>query len=229
MRLSLFGIVMLLLDYTCAVSLQSRAAATQKYSYRFNSVAVTGGGFITGFIAHPTTPNILYVRTDIGSSYRWDETLDQWIPLTDFISAEDTNYFGTESFALDPTNDDRLYLAQGQYTFSNQSAFFVSADRGQSFTVHPAPFRMGSNELGRNNGERLAVNPFKPSELYFGSRQDGLWKSENNAKTWTNVTVPSTAVTPQYFGNNIGESSSRLKAQSMLTYEKALCLSCLIP
>jgi hypothetical protein len=168
------------------------------------ALPLTQPGFITGFIAHPTTPEVYYVRTDIGSSYRWDTAKDQWLPLTDFISAADVNHFGTESFAIDPSNDQKLYLAQGQYTTSNNSAFYVSNDRGANFNVYPAPFRMGSNEIGRNDGERLAVNPFKSNELYFGTRQEGLWKSTNGAKTWTNVSVPATAVLPQYFGNNVG-------------------------
>src|SRR5579862_7854731 len=72
-------------------------------SYRWRNVQIVGGGFITGIQFHPREPGLVYVRTDIGGSYRWDSQRSRWIPLNDFTSPENWNQLGVESIGLDPT------------------------------------------------------------------------------------------------------------------------------
>eukprot|EP01037_Dinobryon_pediforme_P046011 gene46011-58976_t len=46
---------------------------------------------------------------------------------------------------------------------------------------------MGGNEDGRGLGERLAVDPNDTRRLFFGSRHDGLWRSDDAGATWRKV------------------------------------------
>lgn len=173
---------------TC-IPLFGAARQPSAQAYQFQNVKIVAGGFITGFVADPHVPGLIYVRTDIGGTYKWDSQNQSWIPLTDFISPSTWDWSGTESIALDPNDPERLYLAQGMYidSFGTNGGFLVSTNQGAGFKSYAAPFRMGSNDNGRGGGERLQVNPFKSNELYFGTRQNGLWKSEDYAQTWTQV------------------------------------------
>jgi oligoxyloglucan reducing-end-specific cellobiohydrolase len=167
--------------------------------YEFNPVSIVAGGYVPGLIAHPTEPGLIYARTDIGSVYRWEPFDRQWIPLTDFHSPSEYNLNGPESIALDPNDPDRLYIAAGMYAYPNCCAFLVSRDRGATFRTYPAPFEMASNYDGRAAGERLAVNPFRPNELFMGTRFNGLWVSEDYAQTWRQVnTFPVQSSTDTY-------------------------------
>ncbi len=145
-----------------------------------------GGGFVTGIIMHPREAGLMYARTDVGGAYRWDSLAQKWVPITDWISAEDDNLFGIESIAVDPRDANRVYLAAGTYEWGG-AAILRSDDRGRTFQRTDVPFKMGGNENGRFNGERLAVDPNLGSVLFFGSRRDGLWKSVDREASWAKV------------------------------------------
>ena len=113
---------------------------------------------MTGIVFHPRQKNLMYARTDVGGAYRWEASSNEWIPITDWIGAADGNLTGIESLALDPADPDRVYLAAGTYE-GGPAAILRSADQGRTFQRTDVPFRMGGNELGRFNGERLAVDP----------------------------------------------------------------------
>jgi len=175
------------------VFLWPRAAAAQSYLWR--NVAMSGGGFVTGIVFHPHEKDLIYARTDVGGAYRRNASARKWIPLTDWIGAPDNNFMGIESIALDPSDAKRLYLAAGTYG-RGDAAILRSDDQGHTFQRTDVPFKMGGNEIGRFNGERLAVDPNAGEILFFGSRHDGLWKSLDRGATWQKLTsFPS--ITPE--------------------------------
>jgi len=154
--------------------------------YSWHNVVIEGGGFVTGIFFHPRQKGLIYARTDVGGAYRWDDAAHRWMPLTDWLG--DVSLTGIESLAVDPSDPARVYLAAGIYS-RDQAAILRSADEGRTWQRTDVPFKMGGNESGRFNGERLAVDPNDSAVLFFGSRGDGLWKSVDGAVTWQKVTA----------------------------------------
>jgi len=156
--------------------------------YTWKNVAILGGGFVTGVVFSPVTAGVIYARTDVGGAYRWDPSAKVWIPITDQFERK-SNFLGIESIAADPVDDKKVYAAAGTYTASwaGNGAMLRSKDRGATWEITDMLFKMGANENGRSNGERLAVDPNQPSILYFGSRKNGLWRSEDGSVSWKKV------------------------------------------
>jgi photosystem II stability/assembly factor-like uncharacterized protein len=156
--------------------------------YVWNNVNVGAGGFITGVVYNPAQPGLAYLRTDIGGLYRWDAPAGTWIPLLDFTSYQDWNELGVESVATSPLNPNRVWAAVGSYAESwndaQPAAILRSDDFGRTWSSFRLPFENGSNDQGRDSGERLAVDPNDDDVLYFGTRNQGLWKSVDGGRSW---------------------------------------------
>jgi photosystem II stability/assembly factor-like uncharacterized protein len=153
-------------------------------AYRWHSVRVGGGGFSPGIVFSAAQQDLAYLRTDIGGLYRWDAVSKAWVPLQDAFA--ESNYFGVESVAPDPRDPNVVYAAVGMY-HRGPAALIRSPDRGATWQIFPTAFRMGGNEDGRGLGERLAIDPHDTSVLYFGSRHDGLQRSDDHGRTWEKV------------------------------------------
>jgi photosystem II stability/assembly factor-like uncharacterized protein len=164
-------------------------ASVKDAPYRWKSVAVVAGGFISGIDFSPIERGLAYVRTDIGGAYRWDAKGEKWVPLQDWLTKQDWNLYGVESIGVDPVDSKRVYLACGTYTneWGGNGAILRSDDQGRTFERTDLPFKNGGNEDGRSMGERLAVDPNDHRILFFGTRLNGLWRSEDFGKTWLRI------------------------------------------
>ena len=171
----------------CAQPAGSRVARQAAYTWK--NVQIVGGGFVDGIVFDPSVPGRRYARTDIGGAYRWDESARRWQPLMDWVPYKDVNLMGVESIAIDPSDARRVYLACGTYTNPQapDAAILRSEDEGHTFQRTNLPFKLGGNEDGRGNGERLAVDPGDGRVLYLGTPHNGLWRSEDRGITWARV------------------------------------------
>jgi hypothetical protein len=164
-------------------------------SYVWKSVAIKGGGFISGIITHPNAPGVIYCRADIGGAYRWNAASNSWIPLLDF--AADSNIYGVESLAIDPSDSNRLYIAASR---GSPAVLLVSTNQGATFSQYTPPFALNGNVDGRSNGERMDVDPNSGNILFYGTRTSGLYKSVNYGATWTHVSSFPVTVTSNSVG-----------------------------
>jgi len=173
--------------YTNTCGAKSQQAFSIKVG-TWASAKFGGGGYVTGLIFHPTSANVLYARTDVGGAYRWDPASSSWLPITDGFGASESFQHGVESIALDPNNDQLVYMVTGMYASADATArLYISSNRGNTWTSVNLPFSAGGNNQGRAIGERLAVDPNNPSILFYGSRTAGLWKSADAGRTWAQV------------------------------------------
>ena len=180
-----------------------KTADSASVKYDWGGVAIGGGGYITGIVYNPTEEGLAYARTDIGGAYRFDKTKDKWVAITDHLGAEKWNLIGIESIATDPVEPNRVYAACGTYMGEN-GAILASDDYGNTWKQFDLDFGCGGNNSGRGVGERLKVDPKNNKNIYFGSRNEGLWKSTDYGVTWNKV--ESFPVKGDYSqeGNNIG-------------------------
>lgn len=163
-------------------------SAVSADNYFWGNVRFDGGGFVSAVVPSKSQADLIYVRTDVGGIYRWDATNSQWIPLMDWISQIDVGLLGAEALALDPQDPAKVYVLAGTSYFSNgKTAIFRSSDYGNTWdsTVVTDLFKAHGNGMGRQTGEKLAVDPHNSNVLFCGSRLKGLFKSSDGGVSWS--------------------------------------------
>jgi xyloglucan-specific exo-beta-1,4-glucanase len=169
----------------------------------WGNVALGGGGFVSAIIPSKTEAGVVYARTDVGGAYRYDKLNARWQPMLDWVSEDETGYLGVDSLAVDPKNAANVYLLAGISYFNNgKTAILRSTDYGKTFAITDvtAQFKTNGNGMGRQNGEKLVVDPGSSNVLYVGTRSNGLFKSADAGKTWNRLTSLAVTTTPNEAG-----------------------------
>lgn len=206
------------LTILCAGSLATSVDAATS-AYHWGNVAIGGGGFVSAVIPSMIEPNLFYARTDVGGAYRWNESEKKWISLMDWVSIDERGLLGIEAVAVDPVKPGCVYMVAGTmywnhdsttnellingkdtvYMMRGRSAFLRSKDYGATwekiYTWNESNrwFNAHGNGMGRGNGEALAIDPNNSDVMFYGSKNRGMWKSDDNGSTWKHVDAFTTA------------------------------------
>jgi len=67
-------------------------------THNWKRVQIHGGGIVSGLALHPAEPGLMYCRTDVGGSYRWNPANDNGTLLLDFLGHpnDEWNLTGTD-------------------------------------------------------------------------------------------------------------------------------------
>lgn len=156
--------------------------------YEYKNLPIPGGGYVTGFLYHRKQRDVLYARTDIGGTYRFDAEKRRWISLIPHVTMEDLSETFPIAMALDNNNPAMLYIACG--INKNQSGVLaVSEDFGEHFRYEKIPVMVHGNLNGRGTGERLVVDRDSSDRLFYASQQEGLWVTDNRGRSWRRLTA----------------------------------------
>lgn len=156
--------------------------------YEYKNLPIPGGGYVTGFLYHRKQQNVLYARTDIGGTYRFDAEKRRWISLIPHVTMEDLSETFPIAMALDDNHPAMLYIACG--INKNQSGVLaVSEDYGEHFRYEKIPVMIHGNLNGRGTGERLIVDWDSSDRLFYASQQEGLWVTDNQGRDWRKLTA----------------------------------------
>lgn len=170
----LFSVAFLITNQGGLLVADAEAADVELYEWK--QVPIGGGGYVTGMAIHPAEPDLVYIRTDVGGAYRWDSGSEAWIPLLDMYDRRYSSYYSVDAIGVDPRDPDVVYVAVGRRKES-PSAILKSTDRGTTWTETDINVGIYGNADYRWAGPRLTVDP-RTGEVYFGSREHGLWRSD---------------------------------------------------
>ncbi len=143
------------------------------------------GGWITGMDVNPNSGLIL-AKSDVGGAYSYNYGANEWKQLVTAQSmpagaVDWKKYQGVQSIVSAPSNSNRLYMA-----FDH--AVYYSDNKGENWLptnltgVNFAP----NDDESKLHGERLAVDPLDENIVYYGSIDQGLWRT-TNGMDWSKI------------------------------------------
>lgn len=171
------------------VNMQVWGSPQSDETYLWKPVAIGGGGFITG-MSQERQGKTKVIRADVYGAYLWDQAADRWVQLVNSASmpeqfrTQDGMNAGVYEIIVAPSNPDRLYMAVKGFVFrsDNQGSEWKLASGNAGFPVH-----FDANSEFRHYGPFMAASPNDDDFVFFGTPENGLWRSTDGGNNWAQV------------------------------------------
>ncbi|GAB4135000.1 MAG: hypothetical protein Fur0041_08770 [Bacteroidia bacterium] len=139
----------------------------------------TGAGRINAVRVSPQNPLLMFACAPAGGLWKSTDGGSTWNCLTDFLPV-----IGCSDVAIDPTNDNILYLATGDNDGGDtqSNGVFKSTDGGLSWNPTGLVFSINQSR----KIARLLIDPNNPQILYAGT-STGVFKTFDGGANWYSV------------------------------------------
>lgn len=139
-----------------------------------------GAGRLNFVRFDPTNTNTIFVGAPDGGLWKTTNGGTSWTTNTDQLSI-----IGVSDVAIDPTNNQIMYLATGDMDGGDTYSIGVlkSIDGGTTWNTTGLTWAVSQ---GRNIG-RILINPTNP-QIIMAFSSFGIFRSTNGGTTWTNPT-----------------------------------------
>lgn len=144
-----------------------------------------GLGRVEDFWADPAMPQRLYLGSRSGGFWRSSDGGTTWAGTTDFLPAS-----GCNAIAVSPTNPDSILINVRHADNGYTRGVYRSTDGGLTWAVtNFNPTTLGWGGLGSSAWINfIKYHPTLPGVVFIGGSR-GLFRSNNNLSTWTQLYV----------------------------------------
>ncbi len=156
----------------------------------FTQIDMQDGGYLTGIVQHPS--GRLIARTDGGGIYSSDNQGNSWTYLSsNMVTGAALTADGVAVPQTTSSSSNLILQACGYGTGSGLTdpgrGIWKSTDGGATWTHTLTGVNCSGGDNERIGGECMIFHPTNDSEVWFGSRGQGMYESLNAGSTWAQV------------------------------------------
>jgi photosystem II stability/assembly factor-like uncharacterized protein len=216
------AVLLTLLAHVAVVFAETPSAPAKPWTNpaygQWHSATIGGGGYIQNVVPCPSDTKRFYAYGDMCGVYRSDDGGLTWRMIQGGLTPSLGNYENS-GLTVDPRNADRIMLETGAR--NDPQGVYVSENGGGTW-VKTLTAQFAGNESHKVNGFLFTRDPKNPDVVLAASIGTGVWRTEDNGKTWTDCGVRDHYCTDVRFDSTVAQrvylcaiDSAKIKIKSV--------------